>query len=470
MSEDRVAAMERKLAIAFPPMYRRILTQLTRGIPCRLMAPTEARRRFRTMRPAGPFPCSEGQAQAAMTRHARTGEPASGLRSPRKLLEGCWPLLIEGPGAVVCMVMAGPQAGLLWTGLDGFWIPRWGYRGDGLCHLDVLSLIEDDIEEGLRRTPGLMRVRDIDPSALRLQVERAGDPLRELLLRASPVLEELVLEKQPDLPAEVARFSNLRTLWLVGCGLRELPAELGRLTALETLKAGDNQLATLPASIGELTRLRQLDLARNPVASLPDSLGQLSGLEDLTLVETHLTVLPESLGDLSRLVTLDLRRSRIRRLPDSIGQLTSLRALMLEATPLESLPESLPRSGVQDLRIDGMTALDWEQAGQVLGRCTRLRILDISRASLAHLPEPLMALSSLQELRAFRMRLTRLPAWLSRLTSLRVLELGGNPISTLPEAIEQMPALQTLNLYAHEIPRAELDGLRRRRPDLTIVC
>merc|ERR1711907_95747 len=68
-----------------------------------------------------------------------------------------------------------------------------------------------------------------------------------------------------------AGWNLLKSLDLTHNYIKELPAEIARLTNLKVLNAGYNELTALPESINELSNLQELHLHFNNIVSLPDS-------------------------------------------------------------------------------------------------------------------------------------------------------------------------------------------------------
>eukprot|EP00741_Cyanophora_paradoxa_P002335 tig00000600_g2265.t1 len=81
--------------------------------------------------------------------------------------------------------------------------------------------------------------------------------------------------------AELAKLTNLETLWLQCNQLMELPPEIGRLAALQELDVNSNQLTALPPEIGRLAALQVLDVYNNQLTALPSEIGRLPALKEL---------------------------------------------------------------------------------------------------------------------------------------------------------------------------------------------
>ena len=113
-------------------------------------------------------------------------------------------------------------------------------------------------------------------------------------------------------------------------GLRgELPAELAKLTELTTLRLSGNGLTgPIPSELGNLTELTSLELSYNRLAdAIPPELGDLAALTSLDLRRNNLTgPIPPELGNLAALTSLDLQRNNLTGpIPHSFLQLDQLR-------------------------------------------------------------------------------------------------------------------------------------------------
>ena len=98
-----------------------------------------------------------------------------------------------------------------------------------------------------------------------------------------------------ELPREIGRLVNLRSLSFVQNQLTELPREIGQLVNLRGLYVSWNQLTEIPREIGQLVNLRYLSVAHNQLTELPREIGQLVNLEMLFIDGNNLTEIPEEI-------------------------------------------------------------------------------------------------------------------------------------------------------------------------------
>lgn len=144
-----------------------------------------------------------------------------------------------------------------------------------------------------------------------------------------------------ELPAEIAKLTNLKILRLYGCGLTSIAPEIGQLKNLETLDLGGNYLKTLPAEICSLTSLKDLSLKRNELQELPEEIGNLQNLTTLDLSNNKLTSLPLSFYMLKKLVILNLEWNQLSYISGQIKELSSLEILTLSRNNLEFIPDNV---------------------------------------------------------------------------------------------------------------------------------
>src|SRR5690606_4230597 len=93
------------------------------------------------------------------------------------------------------------------------------------------------------------------------------------------------------LPTDIARLSNLRSIWMSNNLLQELPENFGQMTSLDQFNFQSNRLRSLPASIGNLQQVTRAFLHRNLLESLPVEITQLTPA-DLSLDNNKLCQLP----------------------------------------------------------------------------------------------------------------------------------------------------------------------------------
>jgi internalin A len=231
-----------------------------------------------------------------------------------------------------------------------------------------------------------------------------------------------------ELPLEVCRLTNLRTLDLMSNELSALPPEIGRLINLRKLYLAGNHLTALPPEICQLANISELWLTTNRFTELPPEVCRLNTLEDLILDNNYLTKLTPEIGQLTNLQNLAIYCNGLLEVPPEIGRLIELQKLDLTLNKLTTLPPEigqLERLERLLLYVNKLTSLPAE-----IGQLASLQHLDLSDNQLTSLPAEIGQLASLQHLDLSQNRLTSLRAEIADLIEYGVtIELGGNPLA-----------------------------------------
>ena len=220
-----------------------------------------------------------------------------------------------------------------------------------------------------------------------------------------------------ELDRLLAEGRDVTQLDLSGRKLREFPPQLLRFGKLAALSLRDNEIGDLPEALSELRALRELDVSDCGLTALPGTIGALASLETLDIGKNPLRALPESLGDLASLRTL--RAGFLAcALPASLERLSSL-----EELDLSWLGSSYGGESDDEGEDPGEGTVSFPKVVLHLRSLVRL---DLSMTVLEEIPDAIVELASLEELRldASLGRLARLPD-LSRLPRLRVLRMDG---------------------------------------------
>jgi predicted nucleotidyltransferase len=182
------------------------------------------------------------------------------------------------------------------------------------------------------------------------------------------------------------------------------------------------QLRRVPVWVWEQTELETLVLAENKLSEVPEQIGSLKRLRMLDLGHNELTRVPSTLADLDGLTDfLYLHDNRLTWLPSSFERLSRLRYLNISENAFEILPEPvLSMASLIELRA--------------------------SDNRLASLPDSIGCLSRLRELHLRNNKLASLPQSIGDLQELRHIDLRGNPLTHLPAAIAALPRLEKLDL------------------------
>ncbi|MGA7615274.1 MAG: leucine-rich repeat domain-containing protein [Thermoanaerobaculia bacterium] len=300
------------------------------------------------------------------------------------------------------------------------------------------------------------------------------------------------------LPSDVARLSDLRTLYLEGNQLTgTLPPEIGNLSSLENLAIYENQLSgSLPSSIGNLPNLISFEAATNRFSgAIPPSLGNLAALQTLMLYSNQLTgaippeignlrslqilsladnflsgSIPSQLGDAISLQELYLNHNQLTgSIPPSVGSLANLQILQLSENRLTGSipPETGDLSNLTQLELD--TNQLTGTIPKELGNLSLLERLWLHQNLLSgSIPPELGELAALDDLLLSSNRLTAsIPKELANLTTLTYLALDHNQLTgSIPSELGTLHRLEYLDLGDNQltgsipVPLGDLSSLR----------
>ncbi|MBD3312223.1 hypothetical protein GF352_02085 [archaeon] len=208
-------------------------------------------------------------------------------------------------------------------GSAGYWIKPeeefWGHCSN------LQAWVENNYDTRLLKSnlafPLLKKLGDYDSKA---KFKFSEELIKRLNSGYEPV-QEYLLKEYPgyvlNLPSEhidSVKWSQIKTLDLIGNRLSSLPESIGDLGCLQKLYLSTNRLSSLPESIGNLKDLQVLDLTNNCLSYLPGWISGLTNLQVLDLSSNRLSSLPESIGNLKDLQVLDLTNNCLSSLPDSL--------------------------------------------------------------------------------------------------------------------------------------------------------
>ncbi|KAF0314050.1 Chaoptin [Amphibalanus amphitrite] len=255
--------------------------------------------------------------------------------------------------------------------------------------------------------------------------------------------------------AALHRLRRLNWLYFQGNHITELPAtSLGGARRLVELRLSHNLLTELPGRLfNGSTRVHDLHLQYNQLSALRRSAFAGLHLARLFLGYNRLTWVDADAfhGVGHSLTFLDLEGNQLMEVPPALRTLRKLRFLTLANNGLSEVPagalipfqdsleslsladnllENVPAAALRgcsqltSLNLDGnpWTKSRWRASGAV-------QILDLSRNSIAQLPETL----------------------LRRLTALRHLTLAHNQLETLPQPLLQNAPLESLDLSGNRL-------------------
>jgi|GEM_PF-2566078 len=123
------------------------------------------------------------------------------------------------------------------------------------------------------------------------------------------------------LPEEIAYFSGLSRLSIIGCNFTKVPSELKNLVHLEVLYFQGNNILEIPqGAFNTLTCLKELHLPNNDISVIESgAFEELTQLVQLALGNNAIEVLPEDIFQKnSELTTLMLQDNRIKTISKEI--------------------------------------------------------------------------------------------------------------------------------------------------------
>ncbi len=101
---------------------------------------------------------------------------------------------------------------------------------------------------------------------------------------------------------------------------------------------------------------------------------------------------------------------------------------------------------------------------------TDLKVLNLSYNKLTGaLPAEIRKLSNLKTLKADHNMMTGVPAEVGQLYLLEELDLSYNKITGLPQEISNLKNLKTLNLKGNDYSKQDLEYIKSRLPNLTVI-
>lgn len=224
--------------------------------------------------------------------------------------------------------------------------------------------------------------------------------------------------------------------------------------AMETpLKVGTlklTRMVQLPQEILKLKNLRSLILFESSITRLPDELIQ---LENLTSIEiSYSSSIPTNIRSIPWLKSITLKRNSFTRLPSEYAELPQLTALVLH----NKIPIDLEK--LNQLRVIYCAYMSENEMNHLLGalpKLENLKQLHIFDCYLPILPEKICRLQALEILSLEMVNLDSLPECIGELSNLNELEISFSNISSLPESLSekqfQRLILERNTLFSDEI-------------------
>ncbi|KAG5223392.1 disease resistance protein [Salix suchowensis] len=311
----------------------------------------------------------------------------------------------------------------------------------------------------------------------------------------------MMLSRETSFPSSIHRAKGLRSLlinssgdpWLGGQWLRAaLPDVMKQLTCIRSLNLSRSLTKEIPKEVGKLIHLRHLNLEWcRELVSLPETMCDLCNLQSLDVTRCwSLKELPRAIGKLIKLRHLRIDSSGVAFMPKGIERLTCLRTLdcfmvcgggeneskaanLRELKNLDHIGgrlviENLRGGGIEDdaeaqlitnkkrLLCLELNFCDNHEDGnliEVLQPPSDMERLRIGRYAGIVLPNWMMALTRLQELKLFDCGNLEVLPPLGRLPNLERLELGGVGVRRLDAGFLGIEEVENANINEGEIAR-----------------
>lgn len=229
---------------------------------------------------------------------------------------------------------------------------------------------------------------------------------------------------------------------LGGNQIYELPDWLFELRNLKKLKISLNDLEDVPAAIAKATQLEELAFDSPVKKPLPKELGSLTKLKKL-VVHEKIYGFPKELFELKNLEEIELNAPLIKTIPEDFKSLPKLKSFTL----------------MQLWFSEKQVVLDVENILEILSKSSCLERLNLSDSMIKAIPKTITSLTGLKELILSTNQISTLPEQLFELKDLRVLDLSMNKIKEVPKGFEKLEKLQTLLLNANYSPKIQLQNL-----------
>uniref|UniRef100_A0A6N2MPN4 Disease resistance protein RGA3 n=1 Tax=Salix viminalis TaxID=40686 RepID=A0A6N2MPN4_SALVM len=285
----------------------------------------------------------------------------------------------------------------------------------------------------------------------------------------------MMLSKETSFPSSIHRAKGLRSLLIGNGGYRwdgaALPDLMKQLTCIRSLNLSGSSIKEIPKEVGKLIHLRHLNLEWcRELVSLPETMCDLCNLQSLDVTRCwSLKELPRAIGKLIKLRHLRIDRSGVAFMPKGIERLTCLRTLdcfmvcgggeneskAANLRELKNLDHIGGRLVIENLRGGG---IEDDEEAQLITNKKRLLCLELNFCDNhedGNLIEVLQPPSDLERLSINRYGGIGLPNWMMALTRLQELRLicCGN-LEVLPP-LGRLPNLESLVLSKMGVRRLD---------------
>lgn len=245
------------------------------------------------------------------------------------------------------------------------------------------------------------------------------------------------------LPACVTNLTGLQSVVVRNCLMEQLPAEM-QYSFIETLTINNTLLSDMPEEMGRMKQLKSVELSGNRLRTFPECLTNVASMEVFSIEDEAITEVPASIAQWGEhLVSLRIVGTQIKQLPDVFDRLWHVSMLDFSRNAqLAQLPatiglEKIPYGEGENYSYSGITGLD------------------LHGCAFTSIPAPVQR-GGIRYLNLADNRLTSVSAQqLETMKDLETLILDGNALQSFPRLTN--PRLQMLSLIGTGLTREQVD-------------
>ncbi|MCE7737537.1 MAG: hypothetical protein GPJ54_21785 [Candidatus Heimdallarchaeota archaeon] len=375
--------------------------------------------------------------------------------------------------------------------------PRIPFNSIERLGIRKLNLYEDSLfDKDGKIIPGLIeKLKQLQLKFLALNFNEENIPSQFGELKSLTNLQIIQSrDGENTIPEEIWDLTGLKYLKIFGKH-RYISEKIGNLESLENLDLSSNQISILPESICNLVKLEYLNLGYNEIIKLPKNIGELKSLSWI-FADWYMINLPTSFSNLNlekvaisideddheisskklemlieynppsylqtKFSSIYLNCLDLNIFPPFISKLSNLKSLDIDGTSIKILPDEIVQlKSLNDLRVNWHKFQFPENV-----KYLDIRELDLTEAIVegGSFDESCGNFSQLEKLRLNNCYLFEVPIFISKLINLKVLDLTNNNIIEIPNFLKNLEKLEKLLLGGNRI--TEIPGWLRDLPKL----
>ncbi len=263
--------------------------------------------------------------------------------------------------------------------------------------------------------------------SLTLNYDHDGTEKIDNRIASLKLLEELVIidskGSEIDLPIELKKLQNLKSLRIVGSKLTKIPPIIYELSSLESLSLEMSEVKTVSDDIGNLIKLKYLGIGSLRLSFIPESIYRLRNLEHLYISADQIKSLPDGISKLVNLEYLRVHTSNLTSLPKDINKLEKLKEL-----------DFYCRNPIQislDSKVQKIEFFRW-------GGCPIF-------------PNNICEIISIKDLMFDAGKIETIPTCIANMKNLEKLEFSNHPINSIPLELLELKKLKFLSFFSTQI-------------------